>query len=251
MKFMKLDPYDYKSEAVALDFFNTLELPVNIQKTKWLSDDGKCIVLYGVQGTPLTKVKNLTLKQKKIISEKVGAFLKQIRKLEPDFAISDETNRDNNGEALIKSCQKNYEANKAWLVKHFEKDIALLDKLLYEYFPAERKKLGDKLVFTHGDIWNPNVLIDDSDNVAIIDFGGAGYYEESTDFGFEDDELRNMVLDSYGAGETLRRKVELRHDMLYLATYQAYISWLYGDEEAIKVCVPIIRKIIEKYKTVL
>ena len=243
VKFPKLDNVDYRPEARVIDYLNTLELPmVSLQKVKWLSADGRCIVLYGVKGVPLAKIETLSMRQRQSIAEKIGGFLKHIRSLTPDFCKPSEPRNDS-----LDGWKATFDSLKDFYTKHFTKaEQAILGRLA-DFLPLERKKLGDKFVFTHGDIWNPNVLIDGNDNVGVIDCGDTGYHEESVDFGFEDFGLRDLVLDCVGADETLRRKVELRNDMLYI-TYPKFMTTMHGEDKAKEKCIPIIRGIIGKYR---
>jgi len=66
VKFPKYDTVTYENEAMFLNLINTLTLPINTQKLKWLSNDKRCIVIYGVRGTPLSEIKILALSKNEV-----------------------------------------------------------------------------------------------------------------------------------------------------------------------------------------
>jgi len=241
MKFPKYDTVNYESEAAFLNLISTMTLPINTQKIKWISEDKRCIALLGVRGTPLSKLENLTTKQKQSIGKQIGAFLKQLHSLKTDFS----------GQSL---CDELLEYKIAYddcvdfFTRHFSKEEKeALDYLMYTYLPTVRKNLGEKLVFSHADIWEPNILLDDSGKVGIIDCGNAGYFDEAADFCIEDEAIRGFILDSYGASETLRKKVEAKYDMSTITCPKFGIP-LWGEPFIIEKWVPLIRKVITKYR---
>ena len=241
VKFPKYDSVSYQNEATVIGLINNMKLSVNTQKVKWLADDYRLIVISGVKGTPLSKLENITNRERESIGKQIGTFLKQLHSLKPDFSgqtLDEELQEYSN---LYEDCADFYK-------KHFTKDeIETLDYLMHTHLPTARKNLGENLVFSHADIWEPNLLLDENGVVGIIDCSNAGYYDEAADFMLEDEILRNYVLCYYDASETLRKKVDIKYDMSTIAGPSFGIT-LWGEAFIVKKWVPIIRKVIKKYK---
>ena len=241
VKFPKCDTVNYENEAMFLGLISTMALPVNTQKLKWLAEDNRCIALLGVKGTPLSKLENLTIQQKQNIGEQIGAFLKQLHSLETEYS-------GQNLDDELLEYKKIYDDCADFFAKHFSKEEQeTLDYLMYTYLPTARKNLGENLVFSHADIFAPNILLDDNGKVGIIDCSNAGYFDEAADFCIEDETLRGFILDSYGAGEALRKKVEIKYDMSTITCPKFGVP-LWGEAFIIEKWVPLIREVISKYK---
>jgi hypothetical protein len=69
---------------------------------------------------------------------------------------------------------------------------------------------------------------------------------QAADFAVEDEALRGFILDSYGADETLRKKVAIKYDMSVIAGPHFGVT-LWGEAYVVEKWAPIIRKVIEKY----
>ena len=214
VKFPKYGSVNYESEATFLNLISTMTLPINTQKLEWIAEDKRCIAQLGVKGTPLSKLDNLTTKQKQSIGMQLGEFLKQLHSLEINFS-----GQSLNDELL--EYKTIYDDCADFFARHFSKEEReTLDYLMYTYLPTMRKNLGENLVFSHADIFEPNIFLDDSGKVGIIDCGNAGYFDEAADFCISDETLRGFILDYYGANETLRKKVEAKYDMSTITIYQ-------------------------------
>ena len=85
VKFPKFDSVDYVNEAKFLNFINAFNPPINMQKVKWIADDGRIVAFNGVKGTPLSELKNLSVAQKDNLTEQLGNFLKQLHSLKLDI----------------------------------------------------------------------------------------------------------------------------------------------------------------------
>ena len=217
-----------------------MTLPISTQKLKWIAEDKRCIALLGVKGTPLSKLGNLTIQQKQSIGKQIGTFLKQLHSLETDYS-------GQNLDDELLEYKKIYDDCADFFAKHFSrKERETLDYLMHIYLPAVRIDLGENLVFSHADIFEPNILLDDNDKVGIIDCGNAGYFEEAADFCIEDETLRGFILDYYGASDTLRKKVEVKYDMSTITCPKFGIP-LWGESFIIEKWIPLIRKVISKY----
>jgi aminoglycoside phosphotransferase len=241
VKLPKYDTVDYGNEARFLSLVGSMALPVNTQKLKWLAEDNRCIVMYGVKGTPLSQTGNLGIAQKQSIGRQIGTFLKQLHSLKPDFP-------GQNLEGEFLEYNTIYDDCADFYAKHFStEEIAALDTLMYDYLPTARRKLGENLVFSHADIWEPNILLDDNGVVGIIDCGNAGYYDDAADFMVEDKAIRDFILDNYGASEDLRKKVDVKYDMSTIAGPGFGVT-LWGEAFVVEKWVPIIRGLVRKYE---
>ena len=233
--------YDYKNEAKFLTIIRDLTSPINTQKLKWLAPDNRCIALYGVKGTSLFELGNITNAQKKSIGEQIGAFLKQLHSVKADFSGQCLEEELLEYENAYKDCADFFE-------KHFsKKERYVLDYLMYHHLPKLRRELGENLVFCHADIFEPNILLDDKGRVGIIDCSNAGYYDEAADFSTMDDTLRGFTLDSYGASEVLRKKVEIKYDMSIINCPKFGVP-LWGESVIIEKWNPLTREVISKYE---
>ena len=240
VKFPKHEIVNYSNEAMFLNLINTMALPVNVQKLKWLAEDNRCIAIYGVRGTPLSKLKNLTIEEKQSIGKQIGAFLKLLHSIKTDYS------GQNLDEELLEY-KKCFDDCADFYAKHFSKaEQKALDHLIHNYLPAERKRLGENLVLSHADIWEPNILLDENGVVGIIDCNNAGYYDEAADFVVEDEVLRDFILEHYGASEVLRKKVEIKYDMSTITCPKFGIP-LWGERFIVEKWVPLIRRVIYKY----
>ncbi len=82
---------------------------------------------------------------------------------------------------------------------------------MFEAVPKELIRLGEKLIFSHGDLGDGNILVDKNGKVGIIDFSEILYLDEAADFmDVSSNELREQMLDTYGADDILKEKVALR-----------------------------------------
>lgn len=241
VKFPKYDTVSYEKEARFLSLLSDMALPVSTQKVKWLQNDNRCIALFGIKGTPLSKINELTAEQKQSIGRQIGGFLKQLHSLKTDFDGQDLDEE-------LSEYEKRYGRCASFYAKHFsaeERDT--LDHLMRFRLPAARKALGEKLVFCHADIWEPNILLDDGGRAGIIDCANAGYFDEAADFMVEDEALRGYILDNYGASEALRKKVGIKYEMSMIAGPE-FGALLWGEDFVVKKWVPLIRKVISKYR---
>ena len=242
VKFPKYDCVDYSVEARFLDFINAHNPPINMQRVKLLAEDNSFIAFCGVKGTPLSELKNLSLEQKSDICKQLANFLKLAHSLKLDDIGGQNLNFE------IESYKLRYAESSSFFNKYLSKEEKeILDFLMLEYFPRKRIVLGEKIVLCHGDVWDPNIFIDESGKVGIIDCANAGYYEEATDFCFYDENLRKLLLDHYGADEVLHKKVELKYAMSVIVSPK-YIIETDGEAVAVKTYLPLIREVILKYK---
>lgn len=205
-KFRKSPEVSYQNEIEVLDFVNSLDLDINLQKVGWKPEDDAYLGLYGVQGKALEEM-DLDDAVQKLIGKQLGRFLKKLHAAEKKDAEACTL------EAEIEAWQKRYQRDaKEALAKYFStEELARIDNLMMVELPAELRRLGEKLMFSHGDLGDGNIFIDDSGEVGVIDFNGSCYLDEAADFmDVQEERICEAMLEEYGADETLRRKVAIR-----------------------------------------
>lgn len=234
------EPCDHEKEARVLNRLSKLDLPVNTQKVIMLNQDEGFLALQGVVGTPLSEIENLTPAQKQNIGEKLGAFIKQLHTVEMD-------SKGRSLEDLLIEYEGIYDGLQPFFQKNLsQREQEVLNGLIYDRLPNGRRELGEKKVFSHTDLFDRHVIIN-GDEVGVIDTANAGYCDEATDFVSDHPEIRSASLDTYGADEGLRRKVQLGHDMSIVSAPSFYIP-VKGEEAATKLWIPRIRDVISKYE---
>lgn len=216
-KFKKDSNVSYKNEIRILEYIHTLDLGVNLQRVGWKSEDDSYLGLYGVLGQSLEEL-NLTTARKQLAGRQLGLFLKKLHAARPQggivYRLADE----------IRAWEERFISGKAILETYFDTgEMERINKFIMREAPTELVALGEKLVFSHGDLGEGNIYIDDSGNVGVIDFNESGFLDEAADFmDIEDDCLCEDMLINYGADETLRKKVSLRRSlrsMFVIGTY--------------------------------
>ena len=217
-KFKKFPDVSYKNEIEILNYINSLSLNVNIQKVGWISEDDSYLGLYGIPGVSLEKM-NLSSEYCETFGRELATFLKLLHTSKNEnlglFKITDE----------ITAWQDRFEKSKPVLSVYFnESELSKMGSFIYQNIPERLKALGEKYVFSHGDLGLGNIFVNENSNLGVIDFSESMYLDESADFmDIENDELIEKVLDFYGADQNLREKVKLRRDirpMFVIGTYK-------------------------------
>lgn len=234
-KFKRSPDVSYKNEIRILNYINTLNLGINLQRVGWKPEDDSYLGLYGILGQPLTKL-NMTPAQKQDAGRQLGLFLKKLHAAKPEggivFGLEDE----------IRAWGERFILGKPVLEKYFSaEELWRISEFILREAPDELRALGENLVFSHSDLGDGNILVDDSGHIGVIDFNSAGLLDEAADFmDIGDDGLLEEMLLYYGANETLRKKVSLRRSlrpMFVIGTY-AYAG---RGEAAVRKCIQKIQ----------
>lgn len=208
----------YENEARVLNRLNASNLGVALQRVAWTAEDGAWLGLRGVEGASL-EGQTLSEDRRREVGRRLGRFLLRLHALEvpdaPRCTLDEE----------IRAWQRRFLDGRAFLAGHFSPaEMARLERFLLDTAPAELVSLGERPVFSHGDLGEGNILLD-GDRVGVIDFNEAGYFEEAADFmDIQDGEILAAMLDACGADGALRRKTALRRALrpLFVAgTYAA------------------------------
>lgn len=217
-KFKRKPSVNYESEVRNLEFINSLNLNINVQKVGWESKKDKYLGLYGVEGSSLETVA-LDSEKCKIYGKQLGLFLKELHNAQLLNAERVGIN------AEILAWQKRYKKSRRLLSNYFNKnEIAKMDQFVMFDMPKTLYRLGEKIVFSHGDLGMGNVFIDKNEKVGVIDFSESSYLDEAADFmDIESDDLCKEMLNYYGADGILEEKVGIRRivrPMFVIGTYK-------------------------------
>ena len=217
-KFKKQPNVSYKNEIEMLNFVNTLSLRINLQKVGWTSEDDSYLGIYGVMGKSLESI-ILTDDKREDYGKQIGQFLQKLHSTEnPNAEILDPKKE-------IKVWQNRFEKSKDILSHYFsEAEIEKMNHFIYSSVPEQLFSLGEKMVFSHGDLGMGNIFVDDNGKIGVIDFSEAIYLDEAADFmDIEDDKLCAEILNTYRSDDILREKVIIRRNvrpMFVIGTYR-------------------------------
>lgn len=236
-KFKKVPGVSYVSEIRTLEFVGSLSLGVSLQRVGWVSPDDRYLGVYGVVGRPLETVSQLDYQS---VGAQLAFALRKLHQAHPEGAEILTLDEE------LSAWQGRYMRSHDRLLDYFsEKELVRLDRIMFEVVPAKLKRLGENIVYSHGDLGDGNIIIDDNGKVGIIDFSEMCYLDEAGDFmDVSSDELRRVMLDVYGADEILREKVKLRvmaRPMIVLGDYVKR-----GEVKRVERMVVKIRRILEK-----
>ena len=234
----------YDNEIEILNHLNLLNLGVDLQKVAYSSPTSEYLGLYGVVGTSMEHI-SLTDKELKNVGNQLGVFLRKLHK------VTNLKGEICGLQTEIESWQERVEYVQDFITKTFDvNEQKMIHRLMYDYMPQRLKVLGEKLVFSHGDLGDGNVFIDEQYNVGVIDFNDSGLLDEAADFmDISSDIVVRAMLDSYGANNKLREKVELRRDIRPFIVLKPYLTR--DNPEVINDIVSKMRYTLKKYQHVL
>ena len=243
-KFPRKPEVQYQTEIDNLNHINSLNLGVNLQKVAHTSPTNEYLAIYGVLGTSLEEV-NLNEEQEKEIGRQLGLFLKNLHKINEHKGLSCTL------KAEIEAWQNRVKFVNDFIVKTFtSKEQEIIKVLMFEYMPRKLNGLGENLVFSHGDLGDGNVFVDENFKVGVIDFNESGLLDEAGDFmDISSDIIREEMLKAYGATQDLREKVEIRRDIRSLIVLKPYLTR--NNPQVISELVGNIRQTLTKYEYLL
>lgn len=225
-KFKKRPDTTYVHEAQNLDYLNKQSLGVNLQSVAFKTEDNSYLGIYGVPGISLEQYA-LNDASRIAIGRQLGEFLWKLHSLKPETEIVYPL------EELIEVWQDRYAKARKTLEKYLNAaELADIDALMTREMPNTLRGLGEKRVFSHADLGDGNIFIDSGGKVGVIDFNESGYIDEASDFmDITDNELCSVMLDTYGADENLRKKVEMQRRIRPIFVLDVYAD---RDEAAVQ-----------------
>ena len=243
-KFPRRADVTYETEIDNLNYINSLDLGVNLQRVAYTSNTNEYLGIYGVLGKSLEEVKLSEDEQRKV-GKQLGLFLKKLHQI-----------KQHNGmpctlKAEIEAWQNRVKFVNDFITKTFsEREQEIINALMFEYMPNKLNGLGEKLVFSHGDLGDGNVFVDDKLKVGVIDFNESGLLDEAGDFmDISSDIICEEMLNAYCATQDLREKVEIRRDIRSLIVLQPYLTR--NNPQVIDELVSNIRQTLTKYEHLL
>lgn len=235
-KFKKSPEVSYRTEIEMLNFLQTLDLGVNLQKVGWVSPEDAYLGVYGVVGDSLEKVQ--------FDAASVGGQLaRALNKLHrTEMPGAERVSLDDE----VTAWQDRYQNAREALGEYFSGDeIRKLDDFIMQEISEKLRSLGEKLVFSHGDLGDGNVFVNQDGKVGIIDFSEMCYLDEAADFmDVSSDELREVMLDAYRADNALREKVRLRVLVRPLFVFGGYAKR--GDRQKVEELVSKMKKLVNE-----
>lgn len=217
-KFKKYPEISYQNEIKMLNFVNSLNLGINLQKVGWVSENDSYLGLYGIIGKSLDSASPAETDYENY-GKQIGLFLKKLHSANfseaKKLTLSEE----------ISEWQRRFEEAKDILARYFNKtEIEKMSIFMNHTAPEQLTLLGEKMVLSHGDLWTGNIFIGSDGKIGIIDFGDSVYLDEAADFmDIEDDKLYTEILKSYGTNDVLEAKIKIRkaaRPLFVIGTYR-------------------------------
>lgn len=243
-KFPRRADVSYETEIDNLNYINSLDLSVNLQKVAFSSEINEYLGIYGVIGNSLEEIKLSEDEQRKV-GKQLGLFLKKLHQI-----------KEHNGlpctlKAEIEAWQNRVKFVNDFIAKTFSsKEQEIINTLMFEYMPIKLNGLGENLVFSHGDLGDGNVFVDENLKVGVIDFNESGLLDEAGDFmDISSDIIREEMLNAYGSTQDLREKVQIRRDIRSLIVLKPYLTR--NNPQVISELVGNIRQTLTKYEYLL
>ena len=236
-KFPRNTGVHYDSEIANLNFVNSLDLRVHLQRPAYISPDGTYLGVFGVPGRSLEKL-TLTAEQKSAVGAQLGTALNRLHAAKNEnrgrLTLPDEI-------AAWTERMKSEEVC-SFLAEAFTKDEQdAIRECFFRAMPQKLLALGDVPVFSHGDLGDGNIFVDADNKVGIIDFNESCYLEEAADFmDIGDAEICKEMLKYYGANAVLREKVAIRRKIRPLVVLRPYL--LRGNRNEIRRLTAEIRR---------
>ena len=193
---------------------------VDLPKITEIGPDVAYIAYKGVIGRTLTAIERLESGISARIGRDLGSFISELHKKTPEGFNGFSTNDE------IEDALDHFRSAEKFIMENFvREESSIVEKFVTKTVPEAMTKLGEKMVFSHGDLGYWNLILQDNGRIGVIDMGDADYYDESRDFvGMEDDIMLDTALNVYGDSETLRKKINLRQLLLPLMELPYYVS---------------------------
>lgn len=211
----------FQREAEVLKLLESTGTNANIPRVRWTGPNNDYIGLEGVVGRTFSDVApNVSRDIKQNIGTQIGNFLKVLHGLKPaDMQVM-------TLEKEIKEFQEKYQLGLEIIrVSFTEDEQEQLHHLIYTEVPDVLIRLGEDLALCHGDLGYTNMVLTDSNQIGIIDFGDIGYYDRAKDFiGLQDKEIQDLALSCYGDNKTLRVKIAIRQKVLPILALPYWIG---------------------------
>lgn len=211
----------YTQEIAALKLAASIEPNIAFPRILFEDPSNRYVGYKGVGGMPLTKViSNLSMQEKQRVGEQIGSFLKLFHDQTVPGA------RHITAKDEIRQLHEWYNKGAPTLREELNKtEQKRLEELVYEEWPRQLLEFSPDPGLCHGDLHFPNIFIGKHRGLGIIDFGDVGYYDRSKDFiDLDDEAIFETALKTYGDSPELRKKIELRKQLIQIITFTYYLG---------------------------
>lgn len=210
---------EYSFEVQAYQLIQGID-HVDIPEIVEIGSDYSFVAYKGIIGQTLDNVKDLNHKAQEAIGTAIGGFLRELHKISTSCC---------NGQSIddeIKECIDKFEMGRSEIIKRADSaQIMALEHFIHEFFPAELRRMGEKSVYSHGDLGYWNMVCRSNGRIGVIDFGDAGFYDESRDFvGLANQKVLQSALSAYGASKQIEMKAAIRKVVLPVVRLPYYIG---------------------------
>lgn len=223
----------YRTEVRLLNQLANLDLPVQIPRVRWEEPSLAYVGYIGVVARDSSELA-VDAERARKFGEAVGSFLRVLHAQEcdvPTYTVEDE----------IAKYQARHRSVLPVLETSFSaEELRVLDDFFRREMPATMRSVGEDLRVCHGDLGPWNVIIGPDDTVGVIDFGEAGYWDQSKDFvALPSPHALEAAYHAYGDSQALRDKVAIRRRAFPITDLPYFIG--IGDANGIKARLGEIR----------
>jgi aminoglycoside phosphotransferase (APT) family kinase protein len=180
----------YQREVRVLDALQTIDSPILVPLVGWRGPDLQWFGYKGIVGQQLSScLSDLDADTKRSIGRGLGVFLRELHRCRIDDlpVVSVESE--------IALYHEKYRLALPALDELTASERSVTQSFFFDALPRQLRELGGELRVTHGDLGPWNVILTDSHQVGVIDFGDVSYQDPSKDFsGFGDDTILGAAL---------------------------------------------------------
>lgn len=181
-----------------------LDLPVQIPRVRWEEPSLAYVGFVGVVACDLSE-QDVDAERARKFGAAIGSFLRVLHAQQldvPTYTVEDEiADYQARHRSVIPVLQTSFDAG----------ELRMLDDFFRDAMPATMRAAGQDLRVCHGDLGPWNVIIGPDDAVGVIDFGEAGYWDQSKDFvAMPSPHALEAAYHAYGDSQALRDKVAIR-----------------------------------------
>jgi aminoglycoside phosphotransferase (APT) family kinase protein len=202
-----------------------LDLPVEIPRVHWEEPSLAYVGYIGVVARDLSEGE-VDAERARKFGAAIGSFLRVLHAQTldvPTHTVEDEiANYQARHRSVVPVLETSFNAD----------ELRMLDDFFRRELPATMRSAGQHLCVCHGDLGPWNVIIGLDDTVGVIDFGEAGYRDQSKDFVALPIPALEGALAAYGDSRALRDKVAIRRRAFPITDLPYFIG--IGDADGIE-----------------
>ena len=229
--------HQYRREVAVLEALEGAHTSIRVPRVMWRHPDLAWFGYQGIVGDQLSyRLNILDTHAKHSMGRSLGTFLRTLHGCRvgdvPTVSLDDEIARYHDKYRLAMPALDTLSVD----------ELALARSFFFDVLPNALHRLGGELRLTHGDLGPWNIILTDSLEVGVIDFGDASYQDPSIDFsGFGDTTMLKAALEAYGADDWLREKVWLRIRAFPILDLPFYLGK--HDDAGVRLCLDLVRRV--------